>query len=71
LHFKGELKNDQINGTVEMQDGPPNMNMIFNLTKQSKTPEKSYSIETLSIRSNNVVLSADIHKPKLKRNILQ
>jgi len=63
LNFKGELKNDQINGTVEMQNGPQNMNMIFNLTKQSITPEKLYSIETLSIKSNNVVLSADIYKP--------
>lgn len=66
LHFKGELKNKQINGTVEMQNGPPNMNMVFNLTKQSKTPEKSYSIETLSIKSNNVVLSADFYKQKEK-----
>ena len=31
LHFKGELKNNQINGTVVMQNGPPNMNMVFNL----------------------------------------
>jgi len=66
LYFKGELKNKQINGKVEMQNGPPNMNMVFNLTKQSKTPEKSYSIETLSIKSNNVVLSADFYKQKKK-----
>ncbi len=66
LYFKGELKNDQINGTVEMQNGPPNMNMTFNLTKQSKTPEKSYSIETLSIQSNDVVLSASFYKQNAK-----
>ena len=66
LHFKGELKDKQINGIVEMQNGPPNMNMVFNLTKQSKTPEKSYSIETSSIKSNNVVLSADFYKQQAK-----
>lgn len=66
LQFKGEIKNKQINGTIEMQNGPPNMNMTFNLTKQSETPEKSYSIETLSIKSNNVVLSADFYKQKGK-----
>ncbi len=66
LHFKGELKDKQINGIVEMQNGPPNMNMTFNLTKQSGTPEKSYSVETLSIKSNNIVLSANIYKPKTK-----
>lgn len=66
LLFNGELKNDQINGIVEMQNGPPNMKMSFNLTKQSKTPEKSYFIETLSIKSNDVILSADIYRPKSK-----
>jgi len=66
LHFKGELKDKQINGIVEMQNGPPNMNMTFNLTKQSETPEKSYSVETLSIKSNNVVLSANYYKQKEK-----
>ena len=66
LHFKGELKDKQINGTVEMQNGPPNMNMVFNLTKQSKTPEKPYSIEILSIKSNNVVLSANYYKQQAK-----
>jgi dienelactone hydrolase len=64
LQFKGEIKNKQINGTIEMQNGPPNMNMTFNLTKQSETPEKSYSMEALSIKSNNVVLSADFYKQK-------
>jgi len=66
LYFKGELKNDQINGTVEMQNGPPNMNMVFNLIKQTKTPKKSYSIENLTIKSGNVVLSADFYKQKTK-----
>ena len=63
LHFKGELNNDKINGTIEMQGGPPNMNMTFNLAKQPKFPEKAYSIERLSISSKDVVLSADIYKP--------
>lgn len=62
LHFKGELKNDQINGTVAMQNGPPNINMVFNLIKQTKTPKKSYSIENLTIKSGNIILSADFYK---------
>jgi len=66
LHFNGKLKNDKIDGTVEMQDGPPNMNMSFNLSKQPKTLEKSYSIEPLSIKSNDVVLSADFYKQKAR-----
>ncbi|MFA6404298.1 MAG: alpha/beta fold hydrolase [Salinivirgaceae bacterium] len=66
LHFKGTLKNDQINGTIEMQNGPPNMNMVFNLIKQTKTPEKSYSIENLTIKSGSIVISADFYKQKGK-----
>jgi len=66
LDFKGELKNNQINGTVEMQNGPPNMNMVFNLIKQPTIPKKSYSIENLTIKSGNIVLSAAFYKQKEK-----
>ena len=64
LHFKGERKNNEIKGTVEMQNGPPNMNMTFDLTKQSKTPDKPYSVENLTIKSKDVVLVADYYKQK-------
>ncbi len=66
MHFKGELKNDEINGTVEMQNGQPNMNMTFDLTKQPKTPEKPYSVENLTIKSKNIILVADYYKQKAK-----
>ncbi len=64
LHFKGERKNNEIKGTVEMQNGPPNMNMTFDLTKQPKTPDKPYSVENLTIKSKDVVLVADYYKQK-------
>lgn len=64
LHFKGERKNNEIKGTVEMQNGPPNMNMTFDLTKQPKTPDKPYSVENLTLKSKNVVLVADYYKQK-------
>ncbi len=66
MHFKGELKNDEINGTVEMQNGQPNMNMTFDLTKQPKTPEKPYSVENLTIKSKDIILVADYYKQKAK-----
>jgi len=64
LHFKGERKNNEIKGTVEMQNGPPNMNMTFDLTKQPKTPDKPYSVENMTIKSKDVVLVADYYKQK-------
>ena len=64
LNFNGELKNDSIIGTIEMQNGPPNMNMAFSLIKHSKTPEKPYFIEKLNINSNDIILSAEIYTPK-------
>ena len=66
MYFKGEFKNNEINGTVKMQNGPPNINMTFDLTKQSKTPEKPYYIENLNIESKNVVLSVNYYKQKIK-----
>ena len=39
---------------------------MFGSLKFSKTPEKLYSIEVLSIKSNNVVLSANYYKQQAK-----
>ncbi|MCG8388037.1 MAG: alpha/beta hydrolase [Cytophagales bacterium] len=68
LHFNGVLKNDQIQGSIEMQNAPPNMNMAFRLRKQVHTLEKPYSVEDLTIKSKDVILSANYYKQKAKGN---
>ncbi|WP_158864030.1 alpha/beta hydrolase family protein [Maribellus comscasis] len=62
--FHGEIKNNQITGNAAINGGPPNMDIAFSLTKQSELPVKTYSIESLTIKSNDVILSAEIYTPK-------
>jgi pimeloyl-ACP methyl ester carboxylesterase len=64
--FKGTISGKEITGTATMNGGPPNMNITFSATKQAEKPVKPYSIETLTIKSNAVSLSADIYKPHTK-----
>lgn len=62
--FNGKISDNQITGTTTINGGPPNMNIVFTLTKHDEKPVKPYSIESLSVNSNNVTLSAEIYKPK-------
>lgn len=63
--FKGTLKDKRIQGAVSMQGGPPNLEISFKLEMKSQmTPVKFYTIEKLTIKSNDVKLSAEIYKPK-------
>jgi len=63
--FEGTLDNKIISGTVNIQGGPPNMKISFNLEKKSEIPpSKSYVVEKLIIKSKDVNLPADIYKPK-------
>ena len=64
FRFEGVLENGKIIGSVNIQDGPPNMKIDFSLVKKSDTlPTKVYSIEKLSVKNKNVNLSAEIYKP--------
>ena len=66
--FEGTLVNNQISGNVKMQGGPPNMKIGFNLEKKSDSiPANSYSIEKLNVKSDDVILSAEIYKPNTKK----
>lgn len=62
--FIGKLSDDQITGSATIDGMPPNMNIAFSLTKQLEKPEKPYHVESLTIKNNEVVLSADIYKPE-------
>lgn len=62
--FNGKLSGNEIFGKATINGGPPNMNITFKLSNQSEKPVKPYSIESLTIKSNDVNLSADIYKPK-------
>lgn len=65
--FKGTIENDQISGTVSIQDGPPNMKIGFSLAKKLDTlPTKLYSTEKLNIKNKAGALSAEIYKPNSK-----
>lgn len=65
VEFKATLKDNQIEGTVSMQGGPPNLEIRFKLEKKSQSrPIKLYTIEKLTIKSKDVKLSARIYKPK-------
>ncbi|MDD2964261.1 MAG: alpha/beta hydrolase [Bacteroidales bacterium] len=64
FRFEGVVENGKIFGSVNIQDGPPNMKIDFNLVKKSDTlPTKVYSIEKLSVKNRDVNLSAEIYKP--------
>jgi esterase/lipase len=63
VFFKGTISGKNIKGTATLNGGPPNMNIIFSLTKQAEKPIKPYFIESQTIRSSNITLSADIYKP--------
>ena len=65
--FEGAIERDQISGTVNMQNGPPDLKISFNLVKKTDTlPAKSYSVEKLFITARGAKLSAEIYKPASK-----
>lgn len=64
--FNGTISGKEITGTATINGGPPNMKIIFSVTKQAETPIKPYSVESLIINSSNVSLSAEIYKPNTK-----
>jgi esterase/lipase len=61
--FNGKLSGNEISGNATIKGGPPSMNISFSLAKQAENPIKPYSIESHTIKSSNVALSADIYKP--------
>ncbi len=70
FRFEGIFENGKVNGSVIIQDGPPNMKIDFNLMKKSDTlPTKTYSIEKLSVKSKDVNISAEIYKPASNNNL--
>jgi len=65
--FNGAIEKDEINGTVNMQNGPPDLKISFHLVKKTETlPAKSYSVEKLFITARGAKLSAEIYKPASK-----
>jgi len=65
--FNGAIEKDEINGTVNMQNGPPDLKISFHLVKKTETlPAKSYSVEKLFITAMGAKLSAEIYKPASK-----
>lgn len=65
--FYGAIEGDQIKGTVNMQNGPPDLMISFHLVKKTETlPAKSYSVEKLFITVRGAKLSAEIFKPASK-----
>lgn len=64
--FNGTISGKEIAGTATINGGPPNMDIIFSATKQTEKPIKPYSVESLSIKSSDVSLSAEIYKPNSK-----
>ncbi len=62
--FDGKISGNKISGKATINGGPPNMNIAFKITKHTKKPVKPYTVESLTIQSNEVYLSADIYKPK-------
>lgn len=68
LLFAGTVKNEKINGTVNIQGAPSNMKFIFDLARKfDSLPVKSYAIEKLTIKSKSANLSANIYVPKTKK----
>lgn len=64
--FNGTISGKEIKGTATINGGPPNMNIIFSVTEQAEKPVKPYMVESLTIESNDVSLSAEIYKPNSK-----
>jgi hypothetical protein len=64
VDFEGKLSGNEISGKATINGGPPNMNIAFEITRLAEKPDKPYSVESLTIQSNDVYLSADIYKPK-------
>lgn len=65
--FEGAIEKDKINGTVNMQNGPPDLEISFHLVKKTETlPAKLYSVEKLFITARGAKLSAEIYKPASK-----
>ncbi len=68
FRFEGVVENEKIIGSVNIQDGPPNMKIDFSLVKKSdKLPTKAYSIEKLYVKSKHVNLAAEIYKPTINK----
>lgn len=67
INFTGTIIEDKMEGTVTINNGAPDWNILFSLSKQAKNnSEKPYSVERLTIKSNDVLLSAEIFKPHTK-----
>lgn len=64
--FNGTISGKEITGTATINGGPPDMDIVFSVTKQAETPVKPYSVESLIINSRNISLSAEIYKPHSK-----
>jgi esterase/lipase len=64
--FNGIISGKVIIGTATINGGPPNMNITFSVTKQAEKSIKPYSVESLTIKSSDVSLSAEIYKPHSK-----
>lgn len=64
--FNGTISGKEITGSATINGGPPNMNIIFSATKQAEKPIKPYSVESLTIKSSDVSLSAEIYEPHSK-----
>jgi esterase/lipase len=65
FRYDGILENDTISGTVVMQNGLPNLKFGFFLKKKSdNAPTKNYTIENVLVKNGEVLLYADVYKPK-------
>lgn len=62
----GTVSGKEITGTATINGGPPNMNIIFSVTQEAEKPDKPYVVESLTIESVDVSLSAEIYKPSSK-----
>ena len=66
--FEGAIEKDKINGTVNMQNGPPDLEISFHLVKKTRKPFRLNYIQlkTLFITVRGAKLSAEIYKPASK-----
>lgn len=64
VFFDGRLLDNEISGTASIDGVPPTMQIKFSLAKQAEKQVKPYSIESYTIKSSSVTLSADIYKPR-------
>jgi len=66
LDFKGTIRGNEIAGTTTIDRFPSDVKITFSAIKQAERPVKPYVVESQFIKSNDVLLAAEIYKPLTK-----